>query len=101
MTIGDGWLLLVRHTPQNICAREIILCVSQSVDVLSQSRTSEFVWRTAFQSTTTRFYESNDRASGTVTGARNLSRVSGICKIESRIGFGKLRPTTHWCLGPG
>jgi hypothetical protein len=46
-------------------------------------------------------YESSDCGFTTVTGARNLSRVSRICKIESRIGFGKLRPTPHWCLGPG
>ena len=39
-----------------------------------------------------------DRAFGTITGIRNLYGATRKCHLVTRITFGKLRPTSHWCF---
>jgi len=39
-----------------------------------------------------------DRAYGTITGTRNLYGAKCGYTLSQGSGFGKLRPTSHWCF---
>src|SRR5437762_952272 len=42
--------------------------------------------------------KASDRAFGTITGTRNLYGAWYGCTLSQGSGFGKLRPTSHWCF---